>query len=55
MTLLLKELFAELRKITTFELTYLAKSFFEKLLWFLLGISGTVWAVYFITLQVMFF
>ena len=47
-----KELFVELRNITTVDLTYKAANLLEKILWAFIGIIGTVWAVYFITVQV---
>ena len=52
MTTFLKELLAGIRTITTVELAYKASNLFEKALWTLIGISGTIWAMYFITFQV---
>ena len=42
------ELFDELRTITTLDLAYKASSILEKILWILIGITGTIWAVYYI-------
>ena len=50
-TRLFKELFAELRNITTIDLACKAASVLEKILWIIIFISGTVWAVYFISVQ----
>ena len=50
-----KEIFAELRNITTIDLAYKTSNFLEKLFWTFIGISGTVWAIYFITFQVRLF
>ena len=47
-----QELIVELRNITTIDLTYKAANLLEKILWAFIGIIGTVWAVYFITVQV---
>ena len=52
MTLFFKELFVELRNITTVDLAYKAANLLEKALWAFIGIIGTIWVVYFITLQV---
>ena len=52
MSLFFKELFLELRNITTVDLAYKAGNLLEKALWASIGIIGTVWVVYFITLQV---
>ena len=46
-----KEAFAELRNITTIDWACKAASFLEKGLWAFIGIIGTIWAVYFISLQ----
>ena len=43
--------FAELRNITTIDWACKAASFLEKGLWAFIGIIGTIWAVYFISLQ----
>ena len=50
-----KEILAELRTITTIDLACKAANYLEKIFWTLIGISGTVWAIYFITFQVRFF
>ena len=47
-----KEVYVELRRITTIDLVSKSSNLLEKLLWSLIGIIGTIWAVYFITLQV---
>ena len=47
-----KEVLVELRKITTIDLACKSANLLEILLWSLIGITGTIWAVYFITLQV---
>ena len=47
-----KEVLVELRKITTIDLASKSANLLEKLLWTLIGITGTIWAAYFITLQV---
>ena len=52
MTTLKKELFVQLRNVTSIDLAYKAANVLEKILWVLIGLIGTVWAVYFITLQV---
>ena len=44
-------LFAELRNITTIDLMYNAATIFEKVLWGLIGVCGSMWAVYFISIQ----
>ena len=46
-----KELLDELRNITTLDLAYKASTILEKILWVLICITGTIWAVYFINLQ----
>ena len=48
---LFKEPFTELRNITTIDLACKAASVLEKILWMIIFISGTVWAVYFISVQ----
>ena len=53
MTFFHKEIFTELRNITTIDLAYKTSNIFEKIFWTLIGISGTIWAVYFITLEVL--
>ena len=50
-TRLFKEPFTELRNITTIDLACKAASVLEKILWIIIFISGTVWAVYFISVQ----
>ena len=45
-------LIVELRNITTVDLVYKTSNILERILWALIGIIGTLWAVYFITLQV---
>ena len=52
MKIFFKEVLVELRKITTIDLACKSANRLEKLLWTLIGITGTIWAVYFITLQV---
>ena len=52
MTTFYKEVCNGLRTITTFDLTFKADNLLEKIFWTLIGISGTLWAVYFITVQV---
>ena len=44
-------LFAEVRNITTIDLMYNAATVFEKVLWGLIGVFGSMWAVYFISMQ----
>ena len=46
-----QELFSELRNITTIDLAYNAITIFEKALWGLIGVLGSMWAVYFISMQ----
>ena len=46
-----EQLFDELRNITTFGLFYKSSNILEKILWTLIGLTGTIWAVYFINLQ----
>ena len=46
-----KDVFVELRNITTIDWACKAASFLEKGLWAFIGIIGTIWAVYFISLQ----
>ena len=46
-----KNFLAELRRITTIDLACKATSFLEKILWVIIFILGTIWAVYFIALQ----
>ena len=41
----------ELRNITTIDLMYNAATIFEKVLWGLIGVCGSMWAVYFISMQ----
>ena len=52
MNIFYKEVLVELRKITTIDLASKSANLLEKLLWTLIGITGTLWAAYFITLQV---
>ena len=52
MNIFYKEVLVELRKITTIDLASRSANLLEKLLWTLIGITGTIWAAYFITLQV---
>ena len=52
MNIFYKEVLVELRKITTIDLASKSANLLEKLLWTLIGITGTIWAAYFITLQV---
>lgn len=47
-----KEVLIELRNITTIDLACKTENLLEKLFWFLIGITGGIWAAYFITLQV---
>ena len=47
-----KEIFVELRKITTINLACKSTNWLEKILWYLIGLIGTLWAIYFITQQV---
>ena len=47
-----KEVLVELRNITTIDLAIKSSNLLEKLLWTLIGVTGTIWAAYFITLQV---
>ena len=47
-----KEVLVELRNITTIDLAIKSSNLLEKLLWTFIGITGTIWAAYFITLQV---
>ena len=47
----LQIIFDELRNITTVDLVYNAKCFFEKLLWATIGIIGTIWAFVFFESQ----
>ena len=46
-----REVFEDLRNITTVDLAYKASSILEKIFWALIGLTGTIWAVYFINLQ----
>ena len=46
-----QEVFAELKNVKTIDLAYKAVSILEKIIWGLIGVTGTVWAVYFISLQ----
>ena len=48
---LYEEAFAELRNITTIGLAHKAANFLEKGLWAFIGITGTIWAFYFISHQ----
>ena len=52
MTFSYQELITELRKIRTVDLASKAASILEKILWIVIGITGTIWASYFITWQV---
>ena len=47
----LQIIFDELRNITTVDLVYNARCFFEKLLWAMIGIIGTIWAFVFFESQ----
>ena len=47
----LQTIFDELRNITTVDLVYNARCFFEKLLWAAIGIIGTIWAFVFFESQ----
>ena len=47
-----KEIFVELRNITTINLACKSTNWLERLLWYLIGLIGTLWAIYFITQQV---
>ena len=47
----LQIIFDELRNITTVDLVYNARCFFEKLLWATIGIIGTIWAFVFFESQ----
>ena len=51
MTMSFKEPINELRNITTIDLACKAASVLEKILWSIIFILGTIWAVYFIALQ----
>ena len=53
MNIFYKEVLVELRKITTIDLASKSANLLEKTLWTLIGITGTIWAAYFITLQVL--
>ena len=46
-----EEAFIELKNITTIGWACKAASVLEKILWSLIGIIGTIWAIYFISLQ----
>ena len=48
----LQEIVIGIRSITTVDLALNASNLFEKTLWTLIGISGTIWAMYFMTFQV---
>ena len=52
MTMTYKEIFVELRNITTINLACKSTNWLERLLWYLIGLIGTLWAIYFITQQV---
>ena len=52
MTFSYQELITELRKVRTVDLASKAASILEKILWIVIGITGTIWASYFITWQV---
>ena len=52
MTTSLQEIVSGIRSITTVDLALKASNLFEKTLWTLIGISGTIWAMYFMTFQV---
>ena len=52
MTIFNQELVVELSNITTVDLAHKAKNLLEKIFWAFIGLSGTIWAVYFIALQV---
>ena len=53
MKIFFREVLVELRNITTIDLACKTSNLLEKILWSLIGIIGTIWAVYFVTLQVM--
>ena len=53
MKIFFKEVLVELRNITTIDLACKTSNLLEKILWSLIGIIGTIWAAYFVTLQVM--
>ena len=44
---------AEIKSIRTIDLACKTTNLLEKILWLLIGIIGTIWAIYFIALQVM--
>ena len=46
-----QELFSELRNIATIDLAYNAVTIFEKALWGLIGVLGSMWAIHFISMQ----
>ena len=46
-----QDVLAELRNVTTIDLAYKAVSTLEKIIWGSIGVAGTVWAIYFISLQ----
>ena len=48
----LKDLLQEVKKIASIGLACRASTLIEKVLWIVLGISGVVWAVFFLTFQV---
>ena len=48
------DLVAELKNIRTINLAHKAANLGEKLLWSLIGIIGTAWAIYFMTFLVGF-
>ena len=52
MNIIYNDFLVELRKITTIDLASKSANLLEKILWTLIGITGTIWAAYFITLQV---
>ena len=47
-----KDIFVELRNITTINLACKSTNWLERLSWYLIGLIGTLWAIYFITQQV---
>ena len=53
MKMFYKEVLVHLRNIITIDLACKTSNLLEKTLWSLIGIIGTIWAVYFVTLQVM--
>ena len=52
MTFSSQEIIVNLRKITTVDWAYKAANVLERIFWASIGIIGTSWGVYFITMQV---